>query len=237
MGCGKNKYEEKIRKLNNNKGFSMVELIVVIAIMAVLTGLIALGVNVMRAGDTKKANVTIAEMLQKTRTNAMAIVGLWQLEIYNDNGRCYVASYKQKPKDNPTDPDKPFELVEKKEIGSRVNVYYMENKTIKDLITTTSGVSKLAPGDKLIVTFAATTGMVSNVERMSSLSSEELNKADTNTSASTGATTGVRGVVKQAHDVSIAVMFNKKNQDLTSSGAVKYDTGFTLYFETGKVVR
>jgi hypothetical protein len=44
-------------------------------------------------------------------------------------------------------------------------------------------------------------------------------------------------VVKQAHDVSIAVMFNKKNQDLTSSGAVKYDTGFTLYFETGKVVR
>lgn len=54
MGCGKNKYEEKIRKLNNNKGFSMVELIVVIAIMAVLTGLIALGVNVMRAGDTKR---------------------------------------------------------------------------------------------------------------------------------------------------------------------------------------
>lgn len=58
--------------MKNNRGFSLIELIVVLAIIALLTGGTAIGVRILAYSDTEKITKTIEQSLQKLRVDTMS---------------------------------------------------------------------------------------------------------------------------------------------------------------------
>lgn len=68
----------------NNKGLTLIEVIVVIAIMAVLTTTSVNAVSYVLKGDIKKATKTLYSAITSTRTNAMAKTGGWQFTVTHD---------------------------------------------------------------------------------------------------------------------------------------------------------
>lgn len=71
-------------------GFSLVELIIVIAIMAVLTGLTALGIGFMSAGDSRGVASEIDSCLSELKSQAMAKNKPVYMHLYQHDGRYFV---------------------------------------------------------------------------------------------------------------------------------------------------
>lgn len=72
----------------NNKGFSLVELIVVISIMVILTGLISISVGVAVSKPADECIGKIKSTLQSIRVTTMGKYDA-HLEIYKQNGQIY----------------------------------------------------------------------------------------------------------------------------------------------------
>lgn len=73
----------------NNKGFSLVELIVVIAIMVILTGLISMGVGIAVSKPADECAAKIKSSLQSLRVTTMGKYDA-HVEIYKKNDQIYV---------------------------------------------------------------------------------------------------------------------------------------------------
>ncbi len=138
-----NKRKKTTRQLNN-KGFSMIELIVVIAIMALLVGLAALGIYTMVSGDTKRASKTISGEISSLRSNTLAIMGNWQYEIVNDNGTYKIYTYKDSVLQDYTN------------LGSRIHISYKASESANEV--------EIEKGDKIIITFVQGTGKVDDIQ-------------------------------------------------------------------------
>jgi prepilin-type N-terminal cleavage/methylation domain-containing protein len=75
----------------DNKGFSLVELIVVIAIMGVFAGMLTIGFNVVTNQKSKTAAKELKTTLQTVRTTAMSKTGTYGCRIaQNDEGTLVV---------------------------------------------------------------------------------------------------------------------------------------------------
>lgn len=75
----------KIRKLNN-KGLSMVEIIVVVALMAILVGGVSLGFAVITNSYAKEAASYVTDALGMTRTKATSITATeWNMTIKKED--------------------------------------------------------------------------------------------------------------------------------------------------------
>ena len=72
----------------NNKGFSLVELIVVIAIMVILTGLISMGVGMAVSKPADECVAKIKSTLQNIRVTTMGKYDA-HVEIYKQNNQIY----------------------------------------------------------------------------------------------------------------------------------------------------
>lgn len=91
-------YDSKMRssirkeKETHNKGYSLVELIVVIAIMAVMVGVMSLGLGMMFTRDANYVAVRIDDMLTEARTASMSREGefTYVLHIDSDPKKHYV---------------------------------------------------------------------------------------------------------------------------------------------------
>ena len=59
----------------NNEGFSLVEIIVVIAIMAIAIGTVALSVSMVTGAESRKAFKKIESLIDEARTGAMSRFG------------------------------------------------------------------------------------------------------------------------------------------------------------------
>lgn len=151
--------EEKKRKLNN-QGFSMMELIVVIAIMALLAGLLSYGVYIVMTGDTKRASKTMSGEISSLRTNTMAVMGQWQYEIVNDGGSIKIRTYKDGVEQDYTN------------LGARIRLQYKVSQTANE--------TDLSNGQKLVLTFVQGSGKVSDLQLFTA---DDLNKASTLDSA------------------------------------------------------
>ena len=68
----------------NNVGYSLVELIVVIAIMAIMVGVISLGLGMMFTRDANYAAVRIDDMLTEARTVSMSREGDFSFVLHID---------------------------------------------------------------------------------------------------------------------------------------------------------
>lgn len=159
--------QEKIGRQLNNKGFSLIELIVVIAIMALLVGVAALGIYTMVSGDTKRASKTISGEISSLRSNTLAVMGQWQYEIVNDNGSYKLYTYK--------------DGVEKdyNNLGSRIRVSYKASESASEV--------EIGKGDKIIITFVQGSGKIDDIQK---LHPAELNGASALDSANSVKGTG-----------------------------------------------
>lgn len=128
----------------NNKGFSLIELIVVIAIMAMLVGVASLGIYTMVSGDTKRASKTISGEISSLRSSTLAIMGNWQYEIVNDNGTYKIYTYKDGVVQNYTN------------LGSRIHISYKASESASEV--------EIGRGDKIIITFVQGSGKVDDIQ-------------------------------------------------------------------------
>ena len=76
--------------MKESKGFSLIELIVVIAIMAVLTGVITISVSTIGGYYARECAENIVSKLNSTKTSTMGKNSV-ELEIYRDTDEVYYA--------------------------------------------------------------------------------------------------------------------------------------------------
>ncbi|SFR68426.1 prepilin-type N-terminal cleavage/methylation domain-containing protein [Anaeromicropila populeti] len=75
--------------MKNSKGFSLIELIIVIAILAILsTGAVA-GLSKIRYANTKKCANELNTLIEKGRMQAMSKAGTWYLYVYKTSDGVY----------------------------------------------------------------------------------------------------------------------------------------------------
>ncbi len=75
---------KKARKTEDNRGMSLVELIVVISIMAVMTGILSLGIGMMFSRDADYVAVRIDDTLTEARMCSMSRDGVFTFELHID---------------------------------------------------------------------------------------------------------------------------------------------------------
>lgn len=69
----------------NNKGYTLVEAIVVMGIMAILVGIMSVGISLMFSRDAQYAAVSIDDQLTETRMLSMTKSGDFQMEVHMDS--------------------------------------------------------------------------------------------------------------------------------------------------------
>ncbi len=74
----------------DNRGFSLIEMIIVIAIAAILVGSSLVMVRQISFANTEKTTETIASMLDRYRITAMGKTGKWYIYIYHLSDGCYI---------------------------------------------------------------------------------------------------------------------------------------------------
>lgn len=76
--------------LNNNSGFTLLELLIVLAIVAIVTGIAGLSYSIVSNADVNKASRNFASVLSKARAESMAKgPDAGQLNLIVENGRLY----------------------------------------------------------------------------------------------------------------------------------------------------
>ena len=73
------------KKNQNNSGYTLVELIVVIAIMSIFVGGMSLGVNLLFSKDASRCATRLNDALYEARMNSMSKVGNYELVIEGGN--------------------------------------------------------------------------------------------------------------------------------------------------------
>ncbi len=71
-------------RISDNRGISLVELIVVISIMTIMTGVTALGISMMFSRDANYVAVRIDDALSETRTLSMSREGTFKCLLHID---------------------------------------------------------------------------------------------------------------------------------------------------------
>ena len=89
-------YKSDFKGKTGNKGYSLVELIVVIAIMAIMVGVTSLGLGMMFTRDANYVAVRIDDELTEARTLAMSREGVfvYSLHIDSDSKKNSIRIYK-----------------------------------------------------------------------------------------------------------------------------------------------
>ena len=147
---------KKMRKRINNNGYSLVELIVVIAIMAVVVGIMSFSVSMMFTRDANYVAVRIDDELTETRTLAMSRDGvfIYSLQINSDPKENTIKIYKVDSEDD-TPADPPYKEV-------------LLDKDVKIEVTNKTGATETtltpAAGSSLNIIFDKANGSVKSVD-------------------------------------------------------------------------
>lgn len=135
--------------LKNNKGFSLVEMLIVIGVMAILTGIVATSVALVNNANVSRAAKTFESLLNQSRTQSMAKGSdAGKLTITKENGKVYGQ----------------IGTGEKELICSRnIDVYFnaYNNGTSYTIRDYTDG-AKMADGDVRVIRFATSGVAVKN---------------------------------------------------------------------------
>lgn len=81
-----------MKKARNNKGMSLVEILVVVAIMSIAVGGSGLGLSLAYSRDAEKCAKTIDAALENTRMLSMSQKGIFTMEIDLENNMLYIHS-------------------------------------------------------------------------------------------------------------------------------------------------
>ena len=78
---------------SKNKGFTLIELIVVVTIMGIVAGLLGLSVSSINSTNAKRTSESINSLISKCRTGCLSREGNVYLVIYLDSDENIVAEY------------------------------------------------------------------------------------------------------------------------------------------------
>lgn len=130
-------------KKNNDSGLTMVELIIVIAIIAIMVAASVIGVSLLSHGDSKKAVNNLSSQITEVRTNTLTMAGNWTAEIYKKDN-----SYKL---DIKKDLNGTVELVSSTSIGSKLAISYQDS---------VGAIQPIDNDNKLVISFKQGNGKV-----------------------------------------------------------------------------
>lgn len=131
----------------NNKGATLIEMIVVVAIMAVMISGAIIAFTVLNSGNVKNASRTSKSLLEKTRTNTMSVVAEEWAFVIEKKEETHIAYVSKKVKDaEPT-------RLEETDIGFKVN----------DVLIMDGVETSIEEDDVLKIIFDKSTGSVSGV--------------------------------------------------------------------------
>lgn len=126
--------------MGNNRGFTLVELIAVLSIMAVLTGVGVSMMGLIPRTQVNSCSEKIVTAIEKSRTNALSFKNS-EVELYSDSDGVYINNYVYKG-NNPA-------TVETTKVGDAgVSIYY----------TLDNGEELELAGDKLMLGFNRSSG-------------------------------------------------------------------------------
>lgn len=137
-----------------NKGMSFVEILVVVAIIAVVAGGTLAVTGLISSGDAKKAAKTVGTQLNDLKNKTLSIYGSWQGEIgLNDDGVVEVCIVKN------------GEAFERTPLGSRIEVsFYAGGDTSGKDVKDYSKKYTLSETDKLVLVYSQSTGAIESVK-------------------------------------------------------------------------
>jgi prepilin-type N-terminal cleavage/methylation domain-containing protein len=141
------------QKKNNgsNSGLTMVELIIVIAIMAIMVAASSIGFSLLSHGDSKKAVGNLSAQITELRTTALSKAGEWTAELYKIDNSYQLDIKKRIVSLDPAIPDT-VETVSSTPIGSKILISYndAQNKNIDE-------------NSKLVISFKQGSGKIDSV--------------------------------------------------------------------------
>ena len=127
-----------MRKTNNN-GLTLMELIVVVAIMAVLVGTTVIGIGILSSGDAEKASKNIRSVLNEVRTDTLSIQADWSAKIHNDDGTYTIAVYRD---------GEEYDTID---LGYRIDIFYGDGR------------EAIEDGDELTISYRQSSGAVKKI--------------------------------------------------------------------------
>lgn len=135
------KQNKSLGKLNN--GMTLVELLVALAIIAIVTAVSVIGIGILSSGDSKKASGALRNALSEVRTSTLSIEASWEAVIRNNDGKYEVAIFKDGSE------------TDVYELGKRIDITFFDSKTATEYT--------LNDGDELLVVFNKSSGSVSKI--------------------------------------------------------------------------
>ena len=94
---------EKVFRNNrkqNNKGFSLLELLVVVAIIGIVSGLVLIGISVIASADSKKMSKALYSDINTLKTKTLTVSGDWYLIVKKEDKVYKYQLYKETPEYN-----------------------------------------------------------------------------------------------------------------------------------------
>lgn len=138
------------RKLNN-RGASVIEMIIIIAILAVMLSGSIIAFSVLNSSSLKQATRSTKNMLEKTRTNTMSMVAdEWSFVLENKDEKITAYIYKVYTDESGSTVT---EVVQKEEFSVRVNMSMISDGADVEILD----------GEKVKVTFVPASGGVNEV--------------------------------------------------------------------------
>lgn len=113
---------------NDNRGVSLVEVLVVVAIIVVVGAVGILGINSMSGKPAQKCSQQIIYSLEKHRTSTMGKVSSQYVLTVDDEGKIIAEEYLSNEETMPSDPTTVHKLSDK-----RTKVTYVCNGTMKNI--------------------------------------------------------------------------------------------------------
>jgi prepilin-type N-terminal cleavage/methylation domain-containing protein len=134
-------YTHTLRR--NQRGISLIELVVVIALMGILIGGLAISFGLVKSGNVKKSSQYIVDGLLDTQTNTLSIDATWIGEIENKNETYYFNVIKDGA------------IINTLNIGSKVQISFQDDAGEKNT---------LVSGNKLHITYTRGSGKFDTIE-------------------------------------------------------------------------
>lgn len=137
---------------DDNKGFSLVELIIVVAIMTAMLGVLVFSFSMATGREAQKCAYNMSECLDRAKSIAMAKSGTNDayVEISKTTSNSYIAQYFVP--DSPVKKPATYHMAEEETLGSG-----------RVVITYGSGGTKITGATKLKITFDRLTGGVKEI--------------------------------------------------------------------------
>lgn len=130
-----------LRKLNS--GMTLVELLVALAIIAIMTAVAVIGIGILSSGDSKKASGALRNALSEVRTSTLSIEASWEAVIRNNDGKYEAVILRDGSE------------TEVYELGKRIDITFFDSKAAVE--------HTLNDGDEIAVKFSKSSGSVSSI--------------------------------------------------------------------------